>query len=118
MPAASDEAGPRSRWAGALPTIRLAGSQIRSTFSGTAPDLRVDACDVPDDLHSQHSLDKSRLPEQRLRVTADRGETVEPARSVASGKKPVIVVKSEWRVVPDSGRRARLLAAMFGDGPG
>jgi hypothetical protein len=92
--------------------------EIRSTFSDTAPDLRVDASDVPDPLNSQHSLDKSHLPQQRLRVTAARGETVEPARKVASGKTPAIVVKSEWRVAPDSARCARLLAAMFGGGPG
>lgn len=67
--------------------------------------------------------DKAKINRERLRVRDGRGQTVEPvtddeARRPAAAHPSNLVVHTEWSVVPDAYRRARLLAALFGEDAG
>jgi hypothetical protein len=87
-----------------------------ATFSETASDLWLDDGHVPNEAKHQHFLDKSLLPVQRLKISGDQARTVAPREVAATRRQePSITVRTEWTVVVDSPRRARLLAAIFGD---
>jgi hypothetical protein len=75
---------------------------------------------VPQTPGPQPAFDKSDLSKQRLQLHGEHGSTVTPSdgppRRLAN---PEIIVKTEWKMSPESPRRARLLAAIFGiDGDG
>jgi hypothetical protein len=102
-----------------LGVVHLGSTAWRAPFRGTAPDLRVDGGQVPATSGSQPAFDKVGLSQQRLQVHGERGQTVEPPGTATPARQAVIVVvKTTWTVTPESPRRARLLAAMFGTDTG